>query len=122
MACTCLLGGFLYGALLHHRHPRRDADHNARTEDNAASNYLVDEEAQHTLRNVVICNDAAAQRTDGNDVAGRPPDHLPRFFANSKHLVCIAIHRYNRRFFEDNPLSLYIDEHIRRPQINSYVH
>ena len=122
MARARLLSGFLYGTLLHHRHPRGDADHDARTEDNAASDHLVDEEAQHALRDVIVRNHAVAQRADGDDIAGRTSDHLPCLLADGEHLIRITVDRHNRRLLQDNPLPLHIDEHICRPQINSYVH
>ena len=93
MTCARLLGGLLHGTLLHHRHPRRDADHNARTKDNAAPDHLLNEEAQHALRNVIVRDNAVAQRADRDDIAGRAPDHLPRLLSDREHLICVAVHR-----------------------------
>ena len=122
MPRTRLFGSLLYGTLLHHRHTRRDADHDARAEDDAAPDHLFDEEAQHALRNVIVGDDTVAQRPDRNDVSGRTPDHLPRLLTDREHLIRIAVHRDYSGFPENNPLPLDIDEHIRRTKVDSYIH
>ena len=93
MACTRLLGSFLHGTLLHHCHARRDTDHNAWTEDNTAPDHLFDKEAQHTLRNVIVRNNAVAQGTDRDNVTGRTPDHLPCLLTDGEYLIRVAVDR-----------------------------
>ena len=114
--------GLLDGALLHHRHARGDADHDARAKDNTASDHLLDKKAHHALGNVIVCDNAVTQRPDRNNIAGRTPDHLPRLLTNRQHLIRVAIHRDHRGFLENNPLALDKNEHIRRTKVNSDIH
>jgi len=117
-----LLGRFLHSALLNHRAAGRDADHDARAEDEAVADDLFNEMAQHALRDVVIGDDALLQRTDGDDVARRAADHAARLLANREHAVRVLVHRHDRRLSEHDALVLHINQHVRRAEIDTDIH
>lgn len=122
VARASLLSSFLYGALLDHRAARRDADHDARTEDKAAADDLLDEVTQHALRDVVVRDDALAQRTDGDDVARRAADHAARLLADGENAVRVLVHRDDRRLAQHDALPFYIDQHVGCAKVDADIH
>ena len=121
VARTGLLSRFLHRALLDHRAARRDADHNARAEDETAADDLLDEVAQHALRDVVVRDDALAQWADGDDVARRAADHLLGLITDSQDVSRITLYGDNRRLAQDNPPAFHMDERIGRAEVNTHI-
>ena len=75
--------------------PRRDP---AEVPASAASDAdTLEEQADHPLGDVEVGDRAAAQRPHGDDVPGRPPDHLPRVMPGGQHLTGLAVQRDHGR-------------------------
>ena len=122
MACARLFRRLLHRALLHHRAARRDADHDARPEHKAMPDDLLNEMAQHALRDVVVGDHALLERTDRDDIARRAADHAARLLADREHLVRILVDRDHGRLAQHDSFILHIDQHIRRAEIDSDIH
>ena len=65
---------------------RRHADHDPGPVE-AADARPLQQQADHPLRDVEVGDGALAQRADGDDVAGRAADHLPRLVAHGQHVA-----------------------------------
>ena len=121
MAGTCLLGSFLYSPLFHHRAARRNTNHNPRTEHKTAAHNLFNEMAQHALRNIIICNNTFAQRTNSYNITRRTANHLPCLFTDSQHPVRIPVNGHHRRLTQNNALAFHIYQHICSAQVNTNI-
>ena len=117
-----LLCRFLHGTLLDGCDARGDADHDARAKNEALARDLLDEEADHALRHLIVGDDARAQRPNRRNIARRPPDHAARLLADRQDASRVAVHGHDRRLAQDDTLALDEDKHIRRSQINSNIH
>src|SRR6266550_1975189 len=74
-SCTRGDGGLLDCPLLDTGDPRGDADDDPGLGEHPAFVHLLDEVAEHLLRDVEVGDDAVFQGPDGEDVAGGPADH-----------------------------------------------
>ena len=108
-------------ALLHARHPGRDADHDVRLED-ADPRDLVDHVAEHGLGDEVVRDHAVAHGTDGADVAGGPADHLARLLAHRDETVVVLADGHHRGLVEDHAPALDVHEDVRGAEVDPDLH
>ncbi len=83
-----------------------------------------DEVAQHRFGNLEVCDDSVLHRTDRDDMARSPAQHLLRRFADSPHLVgasAVLGNSHHAWFGEDDATALHVDKCVRRSQIDSKV-
>ena len=78
--------------------------------------------AQHTLRNVIVGDDALTQGTNGDDVARRTADHATCLLADGQHAVRIPIHSHDGRLAQHDALALDIYQHVGRAEVNTDIH
>ncbi len=76
---------------------------------------------EHFLRDVIIRNNPVFKRSYRYNVARRPTQHLSGFFSYRKNLPVIFFNRYNRRFFEHNPLPFNVNQNRRCSQIDPNI-
>ena len=82
---------FADGALFHLRDLARNADDDARMHQHLAAVRLLDEVIQHPLGDFEIGDDAVFHGPDGDDVAGRSPDHFLGFFADCLDFAVVLV-------------------------------
>jgi len=85
---------------------------------------LLDEVAQHRLGDLEVGDDAVLEGPDGDDVAGRAPDHLLRLRADGEHLAPAArllLHRDDGGLVAYDPFALHVDQRIGRSQIDREI-
>src|SRR5262249_27212286 len=85
---------------------------------------LVDEMAEHRLRHLEIGDDPVLHRTDGDNVAGRSPEHLLGLFADGKDLLCArcaALDGDDGRFVRDDAFPSYEGQRRRSSEIDGKV-
>ena len=82
---------------------------------------LVDEVAEHRLRNVEVGDDAALHRTDGHDVSRRSAKHALRLVAHSEHALRPLLNRDNGRLSQHDSPVLRVHEGVRRAEIYADV-
>src|SRR4029453_10364370 len=84
------LGGLAHRALLHLGDAERHADDDARPDEALPVVDLLDEVAQHRLGDLEVGDGAVLQGPDGDDVAGRAPDHLLRLGTDGEDATAAA--------------------------------
>jgi len=84
---------------------------------------LADEMLDHLLRGLEVGDDAFAHRADRLDRTGSPAQHQLGILAHCQNLflAVLDVIGHDRRFVEDYPLALHIDERVRRPKVNCHV-
>ncbi len=87
----------------------------------AGSADALQQEADHPLGDVEVGDGAAAQRANGDDVAGSPTDHLPRLVAHRQHLVGAAVEGDDRGLVEDDPAVPLVDQGVGGAQVDGEV-
>ena len=112
--------GFEHRALLDVGDRRRHADQHPRPLQ-ARDAGALEQQADHALRDLEVGDRAAAQRADGDDVAGRAPDHLPRLVAHREHVVGAAVQRDDGRLVEDDALAARVDERVGGAEVDGEV-
>jgi len=83
-----------------------------------------DEITKHLTGDFEIGNDPIPHRPDGENVAWRSTQHLFSFTAHGQDTFSpfrIHLNGHHRGLGKDDPFPLYIDEGIRRSQINGQV-
>ena len=113
-------GGVGDGAALDLGDRRRHADDHLRPGE-AADADALQQQADHPLGDLEVGDRAAAQRTHGDDVAGRAADHLPRLATGGQHLAGLAVEGDDRRLVEHDAAALHVDERVRRPEVDGEV-
>src|SRR5258706_14682470 len=84
-ARTCLMAGFLDGALLDSGDSARHGDDNSRLRQAAAPVNLLNEVAQHALGNVKVSDYPVFRRPDGEYIAWSPANHGLGFEATADY-------------------------------------
>ena len=85
-------------------------DHEAR--------HLAEELLEHTLRHVVVGDNALPQGADGHDVPRRAAQHLPGLLAHLQQLARILVHRHHRGLVEHDAFAFYIYQNGSGSQVN----
>ena len=98
-----------------------NADDDARADPLFAVVRLANEVLEHLLRHFKVGDDAVLHRADGDDVAGRAPQHLFGFLAHRFDLVSDLVDGDDGRLGDDNAAPLRIDECVCRAQINRQI-
>src|SRR5204863_4757057 len=111
----------LHGALLDLRDFRRHADDDARTHPDVPVVSLLDEVGQHLLGDFEVSDDAVLHWLDGDDVAGRPAEHLFRVPANRLDAPVDFVDRNNRRLVDDDAFSAGVDAGIRGAEVDREI-
>ena len=83
--------------------------------------HLVDEMPQHRLGDLEVRNDPVLQRPDGHDVAGGAPEHPLRLVAHGQHVIRPRPHRHHRGLAQDDAVIFYINQGVRRPEIDADI-
>jgi hypothetical protein len=60
--------------------------------------HFLNEVAQHRFGGIEISDDAIFEWPDGQDVAGRAPEHLFGLSTHCQDLLEVAVNRYHRWF------------------------
>ena len=81
----------------------------------------LQQQPDHPLGDLEVGDRAAAQRTHGDDVAGRAADHLPRLAAGGEHLAGLPVERDDRGLVEHDALALHVDERVGRAEVDREV-
>jgi hypothetical protein len=81
---------------------------------------LPNEMPNHILCNVKIRDDTIAQRADRLNILRGPPKHLLCFFTHRHDLFSNLgrANRDDRRLVQDNAPSLYVNQRVRRAEID----
>ena len=80
-----------------------------------------DEVLQHHFGDVEIRDHAVLHRLYGNDVGGRPSEHLFGFMPHGEHLLAVSVERDNRRLIDHDPAPLGIHKGIGSPEIDGQI-
>ncbi len=78
-------------------------------------------EPDHSFGDVEVGDGPLAQGSDGHDVAGRSPDHLPRLVPHRQDVVGPGVEGDDGRLIQHDPPALGIDKGIGRPEIDREV-
>jgi hypothetical protein len=82
---------------------------------------LLEEQANQALRDLEVGDRATAQRSDGDDVAGRAADHVPRRVAHGQHFLGAAVERDDGGLVEDDAATARVDERVRGTEVDGEV-
>jgi len=86
--------------------------------------HLADEVAQHGLGHLEVRDDAVPHGADGHDVARGLAEHGAGFLAHGQNPVLgpqIGADRHHGGLVEDDALALYVDQRVRRPEIDRQI-
>src|SRR5579884_1076995 len=83
--------------------------------------HLLDEVAQHLLRDVEVGDDAVLERPDRADRAGRATEHPFCLEADRVHLARPLVDRHDRRLGENDPAAAHVHERVRRTEVDRHV-
>ena len=109
-----------HGASLHAGHSGRNADHHLGLDQRKAPAGLVDEVAQHLLRDDVVGDHAVAHRADDLDRLPRlAAEHVARFEADRFDFAIFGGDRDDGRLVDHDAAAAHKDQHIRGPEIDS---
>ena len=82
---------------------------------------LLDEIIQHLFGDFEISDDAVFHWFNGDDIAGRTPEHFLRLLTHRFDLACIFVQGHDRRFIYDNALALRVHKGIGGAQIDGKI-
>ena len=99
---------------------RRDADDDLRSGESADADALQ-QQADHSLGDLEVGDRPATKRPHGDDVAGRSPDHLPRFAPGRQHFAGLAVEGDDRRLVQHDAAALHVDQRVRCTEIDCKV-
>src|SRR5258708_23743875 len=103
-----LMAGFLDGALLDSGDSAWHGADNSRLRQAAAPVDLLNEVAQHALRNVKVSDYAVFKRPDGDDIARSAANHALGFEADCDYLSSVGIECDDSWFIQNNSPPSYI--------------
>jgi hypothetical protein len=115
------VGAVLDRALLHLRDFGRDADDDAWPDPDIPVVRLLDEVGQHLLGDLEVGDDAVLHRFDGDDVAGRPTQHLLRILADRFDAAVDLVDGDNRGLVDHDALATRVDACIGGAEINGEI-
>ena len=73
------------------------------------------------LRDLEVRDHAVFQRTNRNDISRRAPEHPLRLIAHRQHPARPRLHCHDRRLAQNDPVIFYINERVRRAQVDPDV-
>jgi hypothetical protein len=85
---------------------------------------FLDEVAQHRLSDLEVGDDAVLQRSDGDDVARRAPEHLFCLGTHGEDLAAASgflLHRDHGGLVADDTLALHVDQRVGCAEIDGEV-
>ena len=94
---------------------------NARLHHFVVATALVDEIAQHFIRNFRVRNDTVLHRTNRQNIARITTEHVLRTLSYCDDFVRVLVQGDDRRFFHDNPTTCDVHQRVHRPKINADV-
>ena len=81
----------------------------------------LQQQADHSLRDVEVGDRTLPERANGHDVAGCAPDHLPSLVSHGEDVVGLAVERDDSGLVEHDPAALRVHERVGRAQIDGEV-
>ena len=81
----------------------------------------LEQHPDQPLRDLEVGDRAAAQRADGDDVAGRATDHLPGVVPEREHVLGAGVHRDDGRLVEDDAATARVDERVGGAEVDGEV-
>ena len=111
----------LHRPLLDLRDVRRDRDDDPRPHERRAAVRLLDEVVEHLLGDLEVGDDAVLHRADGDDVPGRPAEHLLGRPADRLDPVGDAVDGDDGGLADDDPASLGEDEGVGGAEVDGEV-
>ena len=109
-----------HGALLDLGDARGHADDHPGLEDHEAR-HLAEKFLEHTLRHVVVGDNALPQGPDGDDVAGGAAQHLAGGLAHLQQLPGVLVHSHHGGLVEDDALIFHVYQYGSGSQIDADV-
>jgi hypothetical protein len=100
---------------------RGNADHHARTGEVAAAVHLENEVAQHSLGDLEVGDDAVLEGANGDDVAGRAPDHLLRLGPHREDASGGGVLGDHRRLVEHDAAASHVHQRVGRTEVDRHV-
>jgi hypothetical protein len=111
----------LDGAFFDLRDFRRDADDDAGPHPHGAVVRLLDEVRQHLFRDLEVGDDAVLHRFDGDDVAGRAPEHFLGFLADRLDTSGDLVDGHDRRLVDDDTLATRVHAGVGGAKVDGEV-
>ena len=115
-----LTGGLHDGPHLHLGDTRRHADQHAGRDPHLTAG-AADEVAEHLEGNLVLADGAVLHGAQGVDVVGGTAQHLHGVLTHLDHAVGGDVDGHHRGLLEDDALSLDVDQHRGRSEINGDI-
>ncbi len=112
--------GFQHRALLHVGDGRGHTDQHPSARHPVHARAL-EQQPDHSLRDVEVGDGATAQWPDRHDVARRPADHLPRLVPHREHVLRTTVQRNDGRLIEDDSVAARVDKRVRRSEVDRKV-
>ena len=81
----------------------------------------VQQQPDHALGDLEVGDRALAQRPDGDDVAGRAADHLPRLVTHRQHLLGALVQRDHGGLVEHDAAAPLVDERVGGAEVDGEV-
>ena len=82
---------------------------------------LLNEVAQHRLRDLEVGDDPVLHGPDGDDVSRTAAEHPLGIIADGENLICASPYSYHRGLAEHDAVILYVDESVRGAEIDPDV-
>ena len=76
---------------------------------------------QHRFGHFEVRDHAIFQRAHRDNVRRRTAEHAFRLIAHRQHFVRAGLHRHHGRLAQNDPLVFYINQRVRRAEINPDV-
>ena len=120
LAGACGQRRILDRALLDSGHAGRHTDDHARVR-KAVLVHLLDEVAQHLLRDVEVGDDAVLERTDRRDRARRAPEHAFRLDTDGVDVAGALVDRDDGRLGENDAPAANVDERVCGAEVDGHI-
>src|SRR5699024_2566868 len=112
---------FLDRFLLDFRNIGRAANEHARFRKKATNIDFCDKMLQHCFGYIKVGNHTVFKWTNSFNIARCSTDHFSSFLTDLKHLTRRAIVSDNSWLIEYNDFSLYMYQHVCRPEVNADI-
>ena len=115
------VGGIHDGALFHLGDFAGHADDDSRMHQHFSAVRFLNEVIQHALGDLEVGDHTVLHGLDGDDVAGRAPQHLFRLLANRLYLAIVLVDGDDGWFVDNDALSFGKDQRVGRSEVNRKV-